>query len=195
VVLIGPAHYVPFRGIALPTVDAFETPLGRIPLLQDADAALEDLRSVVRADAPHEPEHALEVELPFLQSTLPSFELIPLLIGDAAPGEVASVLGRLWGGPETLIVVSSDLSHFHDHKTARRLDALTAALIERGDWGSLGPDNACGYVAVAGLLIEANRRSLGLQRLALANSGDSPGSQDRVVGYGAWIIDAARDAP
>lgn len=194
VVLIGPAHYVPFRGLALPTVNAFETPLGRVPLAQDAASILADLAPVVRADAPHEPEHALEVELPFLQSVLKSFELIPLLTGDAAPEEVASALDRLWGGPETLIVVSSDLSHFHDDEAARRLDAVTADFIERGDWASLGPGNACGYLAIAGLLIEMNRRGLGMQRLALANSGDTAGTQDRVVGYGAWVTDAARTA-
>ena len=189
VVLIGPAHYVPFRGIALPTVDAFETPLGIVPVARDAAAALADLPSVARADAPHAPEHALEVELPFLQAVLRSFDLIPLLVGDASPEEVARVLDRLWGGPETLIVVSSDLSHFHAYETARRLDAVTAALIERGDWASLGPDKACGYLAVAGLLIEANRRGLRLQRLSLLNSGDTAGTRDGVVGYGAWIMD------
>ncbi|PVE21649.1 AmmeMemoRadiSam system protein B [Microvirga sp. KLBC 81] len=194
VVPIGPAHYVPFRGLALPTMDVFETPLGIVPLARDAATVLADLAPVVRADAPHEPEHALEVELPFLQSVLRSFELVPLLTGDAAPEEVASVLDRLWGGPETLIVVSSDLSHFHDYEAARRLDAVTADFVERGDWASLGPDNACGYLAIAGLLIEMNRRGLGVQRLALANSGDTAGTRDRVVGYGAWITDAARNA-
>jgi AmmeMemoRadiSam system protein B len=189
VVLIGPAHYVPFRGIALPTVDAFETALGIVPVARDAAAALADRPSVARADAPHAPEHALEVELPFLQAVLRSFDLIPLLVGDASPEEVARVLDRLWGGPETLIVVSSDLSHFHDAETARRRDAVTAVLIERGDWTSLGPDKACGYLAVAGLLIEANRRGLRLQRLSLLNSGDTAGARDRVVGYGAWIMD------
>jgi MEMO1 family protein len=189
VVLIGPAHYVPFRGIALPTVDAFQTPLGIVPVARHAAAELAEVAGVVQADAPHAPEHALEVELPFLQTVLRSFDLIPLLVGDASPEEVARVLDRLWGGPETLIVVSSDLSHFHAYETARRLDAVTAALIERGDWASLGPDKACGYLAVAGLLIEANRRGLRLQRLSLSNSGDTAGTRDGVVGYGAWIMD------
>ena len=121
VVLIGPAHFVPVRGIAAPTVDAFATPLGRIPVDRQALAAIADL--VVEADAPHAPEHSLEVELPFLQALLPSFALVPLVIGDASAQEVAEVLRRLWGGPETAIVVSSDLSHYHDYDTARRLDA------------------------------------------------------------------------
>jgi AmmeMemoRadiSam system protein B len=193
VVLIGPAHYVPFRGLALPTVDAFETPLGIVPLARDAATVLADFAPVVRADAPHAPEHALEVELPFLQSALRAFELVPLLVGDAAPEEVAAALDSLWGGPETLIVVSSDLSHFHDDETARRRDAITAALIERVDWAGLGPDNACGYLAIAGLLIELNQRGLGVECLALANSGDTAGRRDRVVGYGAWTTSIGRE--
>ena len=131
VVLIGPAHYVPFRGIAVPTVNAFATPLGRVPLDCDALVAITALPRVQAADAPHAPEHALEVELPFLQVLLPRFTAVPLLVGDARPEEVAAVLDRLWGGPETVIVVSSDLSHFHDYETAQRRDAETAAAIER----------------------------------------------------------------
>jgi MEMO1 family protein len=186
-VLIGPAHYVAVRGIAVPTADAFETPLGRVPIDRDALSAIANLPFVVEADAAHAPEHALEVELPFLQTLLGSFALVPLLVGDAEPQQVAEVLGRLWGEPDTLIVVSSDLSHYHDYDTARRLDAATAAVIERGEWRSLGPDWACGFLAVAGLLVEADRRGLKAQRLALCNSGDTAGPRDRVVGYGAWI--------
>jgi len=126
VVLIGPAHYVHVRGIAAPTVDAFETPLGRVAVDLQGLSTVADLQSVIRADAPHAPEHALEVELPFLQTLLASFQVVPLVVGDATPHEVAHVLRRLWGGPETLIVVSSDLSHYHDYETAQRLDAATA---------------------------------------------------------------------
>jgi MEMO1 family protein len=189
VVLIGPAHYVPFRGIAVPTVNAFATPLGRVPLNSDAHVALAALPRVQAADAPHAPEHALEVELPFLQVLLPRFTAVPLLVGDARPEEVAAVLDRLWGGPETVIVVSSDLSHFHDYATAQRRDAETAAAIERGIWADLGPGDACGYLAIAGLLIEATRRGLKARRLALCNSGDTAGARDRVVGYGAWLFE------
>jgi MEMO1 family protein len=189
VVLIGPAHYVPFRGIAVPTVDAFATPLGRVPLNSDAHVAITALPRVQAADAPHAPEHALEVELPFLQVLLPRFTAVPLLVGDARPEEVAAVLDRLWGGPETVIVVSSDLSHFHDYATAQRRDAETAAAIERGIWADLGPGDACGYLAIAGLLIEATRRGLKARRLALCNSGDTAGARDRVVGYGAWLFE------
>ncbi|HEY6995559.1 MAG TPA: AmmeMemoRadiSam system protein B [Xanthobacteraceae bacterium] len=192
VVLIGPAHYIPVHGIAVPAVDAFETPLGRVPVDRDAISAIADLPFVIRTDAPHAPEHALEVELPFLQALLGPFAMVPLLAGDAVPQQAAEVLRLLWGGPETLIVVSSDLSHYHDYDTARRLDAATAAAIERGDWSSLGPDQACGCLAVAGLLVEATRRGLRLQRLSLCNSGDTAGSRDRVVGYGAWMLEEAR---
>ena len=186
--LIGPAHYVPVRGIAVPTTDTFETPLDRVPVDREALSALADLPFVVTADAPHAPEHALEVELPFLQTLLGPFAVVPLLVGDAVPQQAAAALRRLWGGPETLIVVSSDLSHYHDYATARRLDAATAAAIERGDWESVGPDQACGFLAVAGLLIETNERGLTARRLALCNSGDTAGSRDRVVGYGAWMF-------
>jgi AmmeMemoRadiSam system protein B len=106
---------------------------------------------------PHAPEHALEVELPFLQTLLASFQVVPLVVGDATPQDVTHVLRLLWGGPETLIVVSSDLSHYHDYETAQRLDAATAAAIEHGDWASLGPNQACGFLAVAGLLVETGR--------------------------------------
>jgi len=188
VVVIGPAHYVRLRGIALPTVDAFETPLGRVALDQSAPAMLADLPFVSRNDGPHAPEHALEVELPFLQSVLGSFTLVPLVVGDASPEEVAEALRRLWGEIETLIVVSSDLSHFEDYESAQRHDAATAAAIERADWAVLKGTDACGFLAVAGLLIEAQRRGLTAKRLALCNSGDTAGSRDQVVGYGAWAF-------
>jgi AmmeMemoRadiSam system protein B len=190
VVLIGPTHYVHVRGIAAPTVDAFKTPLGRVAVDQTALDTVADLKFVIRADAPHAPEHALEVELPFLQTLLAYFQVVPLVVGDATSHDVARVLRRLWGGPETLIVVSSDLSHYHDYETARRLDAATAAAIEHGDWASLGPNQACGCLAVAGLLVEAGNRGFKARRLSLCNSGDTAGSRDRVVGYGAWMFAA-----
>jgi AmmeMemoRadiSam system protein B len=188
VVLIGPAHYERLAGIALPSADAFDTPLGRVPIDRDMDRALADLAYVSRSDSAHAPEHALEVELPFLQSLLPRCALVPLLVGNASARQVAQALQRLWGGPETLIVVSSDLSHYHDYDTARRLDAATAAAIERGDAERLGPNDACGHLAIAGLLIEAAARGLIARRLALANSGDSAGARGQVVGYGAWAF-------
>ena len=119
---------------------------------------------------------------------LPPFKLVPLVVGDASLQEVAQALHELWGGPGTLIVASSDLSHYHRYETARHLDSATAAAIEGGDWTKLGPNQACGYLSVAGLLIEAKRRGLKAQRLALCNSGDTAGPRDRVVGYGAWMF-------
>jgi len=188
VVLIGPAHYVHVRGIAAPTVDAFETPLGRVRVDASALDAVAGLPSVIQDDAAHAPEHALEVELPFLQTLLASFQVVPLLVGDVTPKEVAQVLRQLWDRPGTLIVVSSDLSHYHDYETARRLDAATAAAIEHGDWASLESHQACGSRAVAGLLLETGRRGLKSRRLSLCNSGDTAGPRDRVVGYGAWMF-------
>ena len=187
VVVIGPAHYVGFRGIAVPSATAFATPLADVAVDQEAIARLTDLPFVARDDRPHAPEHALEVELPFLQCVLASFRIVPLVVGDAAPHEVAQVLRRLWGGAETLIVVSSDLSHYHDYETARQLDGETAMLIERGEWAEIRSDRACGWLAVAGLLMELGGRRNG-RRLALCNSGDTAGQRDRVVGYGAWVF-------
>jgi MEMO1 family protein len=189
VVLIGPAHYVRLRGIAVPMADAFETPLGQVPVDHESLRTIADLSFVSQNDVPHAPEHALEVELPFLQWTLRAYTLVPMLVGDAAPHEVGEVLGRLWGGAETLIVVSSDLSHYLDYDAARQRDAATAATIERGDWASLGPNDACGFLPIAGLLTETGRLGLNARRLALCNSGDTAGSRDSVVGYGAWLFE------
>ena len=191
VVLIGPAHYVGIRGIASSSADAFATPLGEVPIDHGAMAASAEFPFVVQNDTAHAREHALEVELPFLQAVLGPFALVPLLVGQASPVEVAELLGRLWGGPETLIVVSSDLSHFHDYETARQNDEATASAIESGAWAELGPSDACGALAIAGLLIEAERRGLKARRLALCNSGDVSSSRDRVVGYGSWLFHEA----
>jgi AmmeMemoRadiSam system protein B len=149
---------------------------------------IEGCDAVVTADGPHRPEHALEVELPFLQTVLKNFAIVPLVVGDAQPKDVAEGLGLLWGGPETLIVVSSDLSHYHAYETARRIDAETAEKIEAGDWRALSADRACGHLAIAGLLVEAEKRGLKARRLALMNSGDTAGPRDSVVGYGAWTF-------
>jgi AmmeMemoRadiSam system protein B len=185
-VVVGPAHFVPFRGIAVPSAAAFRTPLGEVPLDQDAIAAIRDLPQLALADVPHQPEHAIEVELPFLQAVLGDCALVPLLVGDATAAEVAQVLDRLWGGPDTLIVISSDLSHYEPYERARAHDAATAAAIERRDAASLGPRDACGHLPIAGLLLEAGRRDLQARRLDLRNSGDTAGPKDQVVGYGAW---------
>lgn len=188
VVLIGPSHRVPLRGLAVPSVEAFETPLGRIELDRAAIADLLQLPQVREWDAPHAEEHSLEVHLPFLQQILRRFSFVPLVAGDASPEDIAEVLERLWGGPETLIVVSSDLSHYLDYATARRLDEATCRAIERLDASAIGYDQACGRVPVAGLLTLARRRHLRATTLDLRNSGDTAGDRRRVVGYGAWMF-------
>lgn len=186
-VVIGPAHYVPVRGIAVPSVDAFHTPLGEMPLDREAIESITDLPQVVVDDDPHEPEHALEVELPFLQTVLGGVAIAPLVVGSGRAQEVAEVLERLWD-EATLIVVSSDLSHYHDYETARRLDAATAQAIERLDERAISTQDACGALSLRGMLIEAKRRGLEVERLDLRNSGDTAGDRNRVVGYGAWAV-------
>jgi AmmeMemoRadiSam system protein B len=185
--VIGPAHYASFRGIAAPAATAFATPLGEIPVEEEAVAGVEGLPQIVIDDAPHAPEHALEVELPFLQTIFGALPIIPLVVGRATGDEVAEVLARRWD-EGTLLVVSSDLSHYHDYATANRIDAETAAAIEALDEHSIGGGGACGYLPIRGLLIEARRRGLAAQRLDLRNSGDTAGDRRSVVGYGAWVF-------
>jgi AmmeMemoRadiSam system protein B len=188
VVLIGPAHFVAVHGLAATSADWFETPLGRVHVDRDAcEQALEEQGVAIRDDA-HGREHSLEVQLPFLQVLFGHFSLVPLVAGACSGETVARVLAALWGGPETLVVISSDLSHYHDYETALVLDQKTARDVEGLRAERLGPDSACGRVPVAGLLLEAGRRGLRGERLALANSGDSAGPRDRVVGYGAWAF-------
>jgi AmmeMemoRadiSam system protein B len=172
----------------LPSNDFFATPLGNVPIDGDAAASLKDLPQVQVMDAAHVREHSLEVHLPFLQEVLGEFSLVPLVVGDAAAEEVGAVLERLWGGPETLIVISSDLSHYHDYQTARRMDAATARAIETLRFEDLDYDDACGRAPVSGLLYVARKRGLTVRMLDLRNSGDTAGPRDQVVGYGAWAV-------
>lgn len=188
VVLLGPCHRVPVKGMALSSADFFRTPLGDIPI--DGKAAIDiiDLPQVSVFDASHTEEHSLEVQLPFLQETLNSFKLLPLVVGDASPEEVAQVLETIWGGPETLIVTSSDLSHFLDYDTARQLDGETREAIEKLALEDIGDNQACGRYPVKGLLMLARRLGLRVETLKLCNSGDTAGAKDRVVGYGTWAF-------
>jgi AmmeMemoRadiSam system protein B len=188
VVLIGPAHRVPVTGLSAPHADAFATPLGRVPLDRAALDSILDLPQVGVLHRAHELEHSLEVQLPFLQVVLGDFVLVPLVAGDATPEDVAEVLERLWGGPETLIVVSSDLSHYHDYATARRMDGATTHAIEALRPTAIGYDDACGRVPIQGLLVAARRHGLQATTLDVRNSGDTVGSRDQVVGYGAWAF-------
>jgi AmmeMemoRadiSam system protein B len=190
VVMIGPAHRVPIRGLAVDGHDAYRTPLGDVPLDRAAIGEIQSLPQVQVTSVPHRDEHALEVELPFLQLVLGDFTLVPLVVGDARADQVAEVLEGLWDGAATLIVVSSDLSHYHDYGRAKHLDLATAEAIERFDGGALGPEDACGHLAIAGLLDRATHERLGVRRLDLRSSGDTAGPKSQVVGYGAWAFDA-----
>jgi len=188
VVLLGPSHRVPFHGLATSSVDAFVTPLGQIPLDQQAITSLGNLPQVQRLDTAHAEEHSLEVHLPFLQETINHFQLVPLVVGDTRPVEVAEVLERLWGDTETLIIISSDLSHYHDYTTAQRLDRDTSTAIEHLQVETLQAENACGYIPISGLLYLARKRNLHVSTIDLRNSGDTAGPRDKVVGYGAYVV-------
>ena len=189
VVLMGPVHRVAVRGLAAPTVDAFETPLGRVPLDTRALESLGALRQVVRSDLPHAHEHSLEVHLPFLQAVLDTgFTLVPLAVGNAGPDEVAEVLERVWGGDETLIVISSDLSHFLPYAQAQMRDRATVQRILHFA-SDLQGEEACGAAPLNGALQSAKQHGLVPRLLGLCNSGDSAGDRDRVVGYGAIAFD------
>jgi AmmeMemoRadiSam system protein B len=188
VVLLGPAHRVALRGLAAPEATAFATPLGEVPLDREALERVLALPQVCALDGPHALEHSLEVQLPFLQELLGGFALVPLVVGDASAAEVAEVLDLLWGGDETLVVVSSDLSHYHDYDTARRMDAKTSRAIEALEPDAIGFDDACGRIPVQGLLLAARARGLRVQALDVRNSGDTAGPRDAVVGYGAYAV-------
>ena len=188
VVLLGPSHRVPFLGLAVSTATTFRTPLGDIPLDTDAIIDILELSPVTTLDEAHSMEHSLEVHLPFLQETLGEFTLVPLVVGDASADQVAEVLERLWGGPETLIVISSDLSHYQPYEVAQRLDRATSDAIEALDPDRIEFDHACGRVPVSGLLRAARRHGLTAHTVDLRNSGDTAGSRDQVVGYGAYVL-------
>jgi len=188
VVLLGPSHRVAFDGLAVPSVDAFETPLGPVAIDRGAIESIRRLPGVAELDRAHAPEHSLEVHLPFLTRALGDYGLVPIVVGQAAPDSIAAVLETLWGGPETLIVISSDLSHFHDYATAAARDGRTAAAIETLALERIEGGDACGARPIAGLLAQARRRDLRVTTLDLRNSGDTAGGRDRVVGYGAWSV-------
>ncbi len=187
VILLGPTHRVAVHGLALPTSDAFATPLGMVAIDRKAAEAISDMPQVVYSDPAHAQEHSLEVEIPFLQMVLGDFSLVPLAVGNTSPEDVAEVLTRLWGGNETLIVVSSDLSHYLPYEDARQIDAKTARQIL-----ALSPIinhyQACGATPVNGLLRVARQRGLQSRQLDLRNSGDTAGDRSRVVGYGAFAF-------
>ena len=187
VVLLGPAHRVALSGLALPTVGYFRSPLGDVPLDREACALLEGLPQVGYSDHAHQLEHSLEVHLPFLQTLLYQFLLVPLVVGWAQPDAVARVLELLWGGKETLVIISSDLSHYQPSDLARKLDETTAQHIENLHV-PIDEHHACGAHPINGLLTSVRGHRLRVQRLDLRNSSDTAGTPERVVGYGAWAF-------
>jgi AmmeMemoRadiSam system protein B len=193
VVLVGPSHRVPFAGLAVPSHNEFETPMGRVPVDDAARERVLSSPAVHILDDAHHWEHSLEVQLPFLQAVVRSFRVLPLVVGWATPAQVREVLDSVWGGEETVIVVSTDLSHYHRYEEARQLDAATAAAIERLDPASIREDDACGRIGLQGFLQSAREQGLEVHRLDLRNSGDTAGGRREVVGYGAWAFTAAKN--
>jgi MEMO1 family protein len=189
VILLGPSHYVALDGLATSSAEAFATPLGLVPLDREAIRQLRSLPQVMELDEAHAQEHSLEVHLPFLQTVLGGFTLVPLAVGDAAPEDVAKVLETLWDGPETRFVVSSDLSHYHDLQTAQRLDRATADAIEALKPNGIGEERACGRIPIRGLLQVARQHHLRARTVDLRTSGDTAGPRDQVVGYGAFAFE------
>ncbi|HVO30916.1 MAG TPA: AmmeMemoRadiSam system protein B [bacterium] len=187
VVILGPAHRVWFDGLALPAVDALATPLGSLKVDLDAAARASALPQVISSAEPHAEEHSLEVQLPFVQRALGDVAVVPFVVGDASAADVAEVIELLWGGEETLFLISSDLSHYHPWGEARTLDAEAARQIR-----ALGPmlnhEQACGATPVDGMLLAAKRHGMNVEILDLRNSGDTAGGRDRVVGYGAFAF-------
>jgi len=188
IVLVGPSHRVPFRGLATCSDSWFETPLGRVPVDREALESLSGMQGVVVLDPAHELEHSLEVQIPFLQEVFSEFQLVPLVAGEAAPETVGAVLERLWGGPETLIVISSDLSHYLPYEAAREKDERTSRAIEALQYGNIDGRSACGCIALSGLLWAAARKGLRCETVDLRNSGDTAGDRSRVVGYGGYVF-------
>jgi AmmeMemoRadiSam system protein B len=189
IVLAGPAHHVPFHGVAVPTVDAFATPLGEVAVDAEARERFVLLPGATMRDDAHADEHSLEVHLPFLQRTLDEFSFLPIVVGDARPELVAGALDSVWT-EGTLLIVSSDLSHFLDYESARRTDARTARAIEELQPDDIKAHQACGAVPVRALLHMARRRRLKARTLDLRNSGDTAGSRGQVVGYGAFAFES-----
>jgi AmmeMemoRadiSam system protein B len=188
VVLLGPAHRMALAGMAISSATAFSTPLGEVPVDVEAFELAKAVPNVRVFDAPFEDEHSLEVQLPFLQVVLDDFRVLPVLVGQTPPESVASLIDALWGGDETRIIVSSDLSHYHDYETARQLDQHTAELVETLRLEELTSEHACGCHPLRGLLEVARARGLLVRAVDLRNSGDTAGPRTRVVGYGSFLV-------
>ena len=191
VLLLGPAHRVWLEGAAFPEADAFQTPLGEIALDKELiEKMLAEFSWISVSDEAHSEEHCLEVQLPFLQETLGDFELLPLVVGETKTEQITEIIQQFSEDPETLIVISTDLSHFHDYQTAREIDARTANAIELLEPNRLSTEDACGAYPLRGALLAASQNHWNVHRLGLCNSGDTAGDRASVVGYGAWAMTA-----
>lgn len=189
VVLIGPSHFVPFHGLATTHAEAFATPLGLVPVDAEAVRQICSLPQVSVLEEAHVGEHALEVHLPFLQIVLRDFKIVPLLAGEISDADMAEVIAALWGGPETRLVISSDLSHYRAYAEARELDSVTRDAIERLQPENVREEQACGRIPIRGLLRSARQHGLCARTVDLRNSGDTAGPRHEVVGYGAFVFE------
>ncbi len=188
VVLIGPSHFTRFEGLASSRASAFETPLGMTPLDRETIDELASRDVIHVAEEPHRDEHSLETHLPFIQTLFGEVELVPVVTGEAPDEAVADLIEETWNDRETFVAVSSDLSHHLDYETARDVDRTTCEAIESLEPDDIGRRDACGRLAIRGLLLAADRRELSVETLDLQNSGDTAGGRDEVVGYGAWVL-------
>lgn len=188
VILLGPSHRVAFNGLAVPESDFFTTPLGVLPIDQKGIQSLATLPQVIVSEQAHSEEHSLEVQLPFLQEVLNEFSLIPIVVGDAERHEVAEVINALWGDEHTLIVISTDLSHYHAYNEAKQLDSATSDAIVALKADQISYEDACGRNGLKGMMTVAEEKHLSVELLDLRNSGDTAGDKSRVVGYGAYVI-------
>lgn len=188
IILLGPSHFVPFSGLAVSGAEAFSTPLGEVPIDTEEVRRIKRLPQICQLDEAHAQEHSIEVQLPFLQTILHKFRIVPLAVGEASAEQIVEVLDLLWDGAETRLIISSDLSHYHDSETARLLDQATATAIEELNGAAIAEDGACGQISICSLLRASQHHGLRARTLALRNSGDTAGPRDRVVGYGAFAF-------
>lgn len=188
VIIIGPSHRVGFNGLALSSADYFETPLGNIPVDKETNEQLLAIDGVKTLDQAHVQEHSIEVQLPFLQNVLDDFTIVPIVAGNASAKLVDKVINSLWSNDNTVIVISSDLSHYHDYVSAQQLDLSTSDAILNLDLNQIDSEHACGCVGIRGLLSFAQHHAVEATSLDIRNSGDTAGDKDSVVGYGAFIF-------
>ncbi|MFK5968872.1 MAG: AmmeMemoRadiSam system protein B [Candidatus Marithrix sp.] len=188
VVLLGPSHKMPLLGLATTNAQNFSTPFGEVPVDRQAIYNITKFPQISIMEQAHANEHSLEVQLPFLQKILNQFSIIPLVVGKATPEQVGEILEALWGNEETLIVISSDLSHYNNYKVAQKLDELTTQAIETLSPEKIKSEQACGRVPINGLLHIAKIKKMQVKTIDVRNSGDTAGSKDQVVGYGAYVF-------